>query len=98
MIVRIVQLYFKTEHIEAFQQLFAQHKLKIRQQEGCQLLELYQDAREAGIFFTYSYWDHEQALNNYRKSTLFQEVWPATRALFAAPPRAHTVHKITSLP
>ena len=48
-------------------------------------------------FFTYSYWDSENDLNNYRKSELFNEVWTFTKKLFNAKPEAWSVEKLVSL-
>lgn len=97
MIVRIVQMHFKKDAVSSFQKLFDIHKEQIRAQEGCQLLELYQDTVDSCSFYTYSYWENEEALNNYRDSALFSKVWPATKALFDQKPSAHSLTKIHSL-
>ncbi len=97
MIVRIVQMHFQTHLVSDFELLFEEIKEKIRHQPGCQFLELYQGTNDPQTFFTYSYWDSEQDLNNYRHSALFQEIWPKTKAMFDRKPTAHTVNKIHSL-
>jgi len=49
------------------------------------------------VFFTYSYWDSEKDLNNYRDSQLFKEVWSNTKILFNLKPEAWSVDKISRL-
>jgi heme-degrading monooxygenase HmoA len=48
-------------------------------------------------FYTYSYWQDEVSLNNYRKSALFEVVWPKTKAMFDQKPIAHSLEKVHSL-
>ena len=93
MLVRIVKLTFKEEHIPTFESLFASTKHKIRSSNGCTFLELYQDKNNPSIFFTYSYWEDESFLNTYRHSDFFKEVWKKTKILFADKPQAWSVHK-----
>lgn len=97
MIVRIVKMHFQKDRITAFEIMFEGIKDSIRNQPGCELLELYQDADDPQTFFTYSYWNTEADLNNYRHSALFQEIWPKTKAMFDEKPTANTVNKIHSL-
>lgn len=97
MIVRIVNMHFKEKAVSKFQKMFDAYKEQIRNQPGCSFLELYQDKNDEQRFFTYSYWKDENALNNYRKSALFQEVWPQTKAMFDEKPQANSVVKIHSL-
>ncbi|MGB7842968.1 MAG: putative quinol monooxygenase [Salinimicrobium sp.] len=94
MFVRIVKMTFEASEIENFQKLFQQNREKIRGFEGCNFLELYRDKSNNNIFFTYSYWEGEQALENYRTSPLFKEVWSNTKKLFSAKPEAWSVEKV----
>ena len=87
MLVRIVKMRFQEDKIEAFLENF----------EGNRLLELYQDKNDLRIFFTYSYWEKESDLENYRKSELFGKVWKFTKALFSDKPEAWSVDKLESL-
>ena len=96
MLVRIVKMTFQPSETEAFQELFQKNKEKIRGFEGCNFLELYRDKNEDNIFFTYSYWENEEALEKYRISTLFQEVWSDTKKLFSGKPEAWSVDKVWS--
>ncbi len=73
-------------------------KTKIRSSEGNKFLELYQDKTNPCIFFTYSIWEREEDLENYRQSALFDEVWTFTKKLFNDKPEAWSVNKMASLP
>ncbi len=97
MFVRIVKLSFHQEHIPAFLENFEVMKEKIRNAPGNRLLELYQDKDNPDLFFTYSYWETEADLENYRRSELFQDVWSFTKKLFNAKPEAWSVNKLVSL-
>ncbi len=97
MLVRIVKMEFKAEEVEAFQDLFEANQHKIRNVEGCQFLELYQDVSNKNIFFTYSYWSEEKYLDQYRNSSLFKEIWSSTKVKFSAKPAAWSVQKLVSL-
>ena len=88
---------FETSKIEEFLANFETVKQKIRTFEGCNFLELYRDKNNTNIFFTYSYWDSENDLNNYRHSKLFKSVWEKTKPMFNARPEAWSVDKIASL-
>ena len=97
MFVRIVKLSFHEENIPAFLENFELNKQKIRNASGNRFLELYQDKNNKSIFFTYSYWETEADLENYRNSELFKEVWSLTKKLFNDKPEAWSVDKLVSL-
>jgi len=97
MFVRIVKMSFHEENIPKFLENFELMKEKIRNAEGNRLLELYQDKNNPEIFFTYSYWETENDLENYRNSELFYDVWQFTKKLFNDKPEAWSVDKLVSL-
>ncbi|MDX1278485.1 putative quinol monooxygenase [Oceanihabitans sediminis] len=97
MFVRIVKLSFEPSKIETFLENFHENKEHIRNFEGCRFLELYQDKNQDNIFFTYSYWEKESDLENYRHSELFKKVWANTKPLFNGKPEAWSVDKLESL-
>ncbi len=97
MFVRIVKMGFDPDKIETFLQNFEKRKTKIRGFEGCMLLELYRDKNNTNQFFTYSYWTDEAALEKYRESSLFKEVWADTKIYFNQKPEAWSVDKIVSI-
>ena len=97
MLVRIVKMGFDPDKIETFLQNFEKRKTLIRSFQGCMLLELYRDKDKTNQFFTYSYWTDEAALENYRKSSLFKEVWAETKIYFNQKPEAWSVDKLVSI-
>lgn len=94
MLIRIVKLTLRPENISSFEALFQNNKETIRNFEGCQHLELYQDQKQPHIWFTYSYWEKEAHLEAYRKSDFFKSVWSRTKSLFADKAEAWSVSKI----
>lgn len=97
MLIRIVKMTFKKEEVENFLNLFHTNKNKIRNFEGCQHLELYQDQKKPCLFFTYSFWESEKKLNNYRNSDLFADVWKNTKVKFSQRPEAWSVNQLVEL-
>ena len=98
MFIRIVKMSFYQENIPAFLENFENMKEKIRNSQGNRFLELYQDKNNPSVFFTYSFWETEQDLENYRQSALFDQVWTFTKKLFNDKPEAWSVDKLVSLP
>lgn len=98
MILRVVRMTFQEDRVADFLQNFESNKEKIRNFPGCRYLELWQDVHHKNIFMTYSHWESEEALNQYRDSELFKSVWGFTKTLFAAKPMAFSVKKIDELP
>jgi autoinducer 2-degrading protein len=97
MFIRIVKMTFDSTKVDIFLENFNKNKEKIRNFEGCRLLELYRDKNTPIIFFSYSYWDSEKQLENYRNSELFKAVWAKTKVLFSDKPEAWSVDKFESL-
>jgi quinol monooxygenase YgiN len=93
MFVRIVKLSFHEENI-LFLENFESIKERIRCAPGNRLLELYQDKENKSIFFTYSYWDTEEDLENYRNSE-FSMKFGLLQKLFNGKPEAWSVDKLS---
>lgn len=91
MLLRIVRLTLQPERVPEFLALFRASEGRIREQPGCQHLELWQDADQPQVYCTYSHWNDAAALDAYRRSALFGEVWPATKLLLAVPAQAFSV-------
>ena len=89
---------FSEEHVETFLENFHDNKEKIRAVEGCEFLQLLRDKDNTNQFFTYSFWNKQDDLENYRKSDLFKSVWGKTKVLFNEKPQAWSVEKVVSLP
>lgn len=94
MLIRIVRMTFQEEKVTAFLENFEIHKNSIRNFPGCHHLELWQDENKKNIFMTYSHWESEQHLNQYRDSELFKKVWTYTKTLFSEKPQAFSSKKI----
>lgn len=92
MISRIVTLTFKPENVASFLATFNEYKYQIKAMNGCIHLDLLQDLEEANTFSTYSIWESELHLNNYRQSELFGKIWPKTKSLFSARPKAKSYY------
>jgi len=98
MLIRIVKMSFYPEKIGDFLDVFHKNKEQIRNFIGNTFLELYHDKNNKSIFFTYSVWQSENDLENYRKSELFNKVWTETKALFNDKPQAWSLNKLATLP
>lgn len=88
---------FHSEFIPKFLEMFDEKKALIKSSKGCLLLELYQDHSNPELFFTYSHWENDTDLENYRNSTLFKETWAQTKTYFNDKPQAWSVDKLASL-
>lgn len=93
MMIRIVKMTFDPEKVNEFMEIFNSSKHLIKAMQGCTRLELLNDINSANIFFTYSYWNSENDLNNYRTSELFASVWSKTKVLFIAKAEAWSVEQ-----
>ena len=93
MLIRIVRMTFKEEEVDNFLLMFNDKKSFIRHFPGCIHLELQRDFNDPCVFATYSLWNSEEDLNNYRNSELFAQVWAETKAKFADKPVAFSLKK-----
>ena len=94
MVKRIVKLTFKPELLPNFMEVFNSSAPLIRSFEGCHHMELLQNTSDQIILFTFSLWENEAALENYRNSDLFKSTWAKTKILFDEKAEAWTVEKI----
>ncbi len=90
MIIRIVRMSFRPDSEKEFVDFFNANKEKIRAFPGCTRVELLKDVRNPGVYSTYSHWDSEEDLENYRHSELFKGVWGRTKTFFTDKPSAHS--------
>ena len=88
---------FRESEVQNFLELFHHSKEKIRNFEGCQHLTLLEDHDFPNVLTTYSIWDDAPALQQYRQSTLFKEVWAETKAKFAEKPMAFSLKKLITV-
>lgn len=93
MLIRIVRMNFDPGQVKLFLHIFEKSKPTIENFPGCTYLELLQDATEPYVYYTYSTWRDEAALENYRHSSFFQETWAKTKVLFASKAQAFSLKK-----
>jgi quinol monooxygenase YgiN len=98
MFTRIVKMEFTETEIPAFLANFEIIREEIRAFPGCRFLELYRDKKDKHVFFTYSKWEAESDLDNYRNSALFHDVWSETKPKFKNKALAWSVDTLYSLP
>jgi autoinducer 2-degrading protein len=87
---------FEADKVPQFLTLFEKVKATIANFEGCTHVEVWQQANNPCVLFTYSHWENQNALDNYRHSDFFQRTWKITKALFTAKPIAWSVNKIAT--
>ncbi|MEQ8358429.1 MAG: antibiotic biosynthesis monooxygenase family protein [Cytophagales bacterium] len=97
MLIRIVRMTFKPEELDNFLKLFDSKKEKIRAFPGCRHLELWQDHESKNVFSTYSHWDADEDLQNYRNSELFRDLWSKTKILFSEKAIAYSNEVVVKL-
>ena len=97
MIIRIVKMEFHKDQIPDFLNIFAENREKIRSFPGCHHLQMLQGVKDSGTIFTYSHWESEEDLNNYRNSELFGVVWGNTKKMFRSSPQAWSLTDQTEI-
>lgn len=96
--IRIVKMTFEESKVLEFLANFHENKTAIRNFNGVKHLELLNDKNNPNIYFTYSIWESEQHLEEYRNSELFKNVWSKTKPLFIQKAEAWSVDSIVKLP
>jgi hypothetical protein len=91
MVKRIVKLTFQPALVPQFLAIYEESLPKIRAFEGNLHVELLRSTAQPNVLFTLSHWQSEEALENYRRSGLFEATWARTKVLFADRPEAWTV-------
>jgi heme-degrading monooxygenase HmoA len=87
---------FQPEKVDSFLQLFSRVAGYIRTFPGCQRLELLADQTDEQVFTTYSIWDSQHDLDEYRRSPLFDDTWRRTREMFSDSPSAVSYRVVRS--
>ena len=82
MLVRIVRMYFKPEHVDDFLKIFDANQKAIAGFPGCQSVELLRDEVNPSCYCTLSRWNDAASLEAYRKSELFGRVWKSVKPMF----------------
>lgn len=92
MITRIVKLTFNANYCEEFEHQFPAVRKIVENSKGCRGVQLQKANKQ--LYFTISKWDDETALNDYRKSANFQEIWSKFKANFSEKPEAWTTEEL----
>jgi quinol monooxygenase YgiN len=92
MITRIVKLEFEESKIADFLTFFDTIKNVVNEFPGCYGMKLYQDIDRPNIIMTYSHWDSQESLDNYRNSEQFGQIWPNIKPWFSNKPEAWSVN------
>ncbi len=87
---------FQPEKVNDFIGAFNSRKDLIGNFEGCSGVELLRDMNQPNIFFTYSNWQNQQALEKYRQSQLFKTTWNEVKKWFNGKPEAWSLEKTLS--
>ncbi len=82
---------FNPEKVEEFSEFFRRNKERIGSFAGCISLRLHRDAKLEHVFYTVSVWESEDALEAYRNSELFNQLWSFAKARFAGKPLAFSL-------
>ena len=94
MLIRIVKMTFDPKKTNDFIKAFEARKDLIGNFEGCTGVELLRDMQQGNVFFTYSKWQSEAALEKYRQSELFISTWDEVKKWFSGKPEAWSLEAI----
>ena len=94
MVIRLVSLKCKPEDVGAFRLFLHDSAPRVRDFSGCFSLQIVNDVADSTSFFTISTWRDVDALEAYRTSPLFNQVWPRIKAFLREPARASTCEEI----
>lgn len=86
---------FREDAVAQFELLFEARKSGILASEGCLHVALLRDINQPNIFFTYSHWRDQDALEGYRHSEFFKDTWAKTKVLFAGRAAAWSVEDVS---
>lgn len=94
MVRRIVRLEFDPERVTEFTEFFAKNRPTIASFPGCVSLDLFKDAALPNVYYTFSLWESEAALEAYRHSDTFRLLWSFAKARFAGKPLAYSLLEV----
>ena len=88
--MRIVGLPVHVDREAELQSGFDDAYPRLRELAGCAHLALVRDANDGLEYLTLSLWTSHEALDAYRKSSLFASIWPRIRSTLRAEPWARS--------
>ena len=89
-ILRVVRMTLVPSEVDSFKSYFSHIQSEIMAMPGCRSVHLCVDKDAPHRLATFSIWDSEMDLNNYRKSEWFGQIWPQTKAKLERPVEATT--------
>lgn len=89
-------MHFIPEAVDEFLDIYGRTQAAILNMEGCAYLELMRDTDDPNVFITISHWENTRALDNYRKSELFKNVWRRVKPHFSKPAEAFSAGKYSA--
>ena len=92
--LRIVKMSFDNDRTAGFIDHFNKIKPTIESMPGCMGVKLLKDIAHPNIYFTYSEWVDENALNAYRETPFFSETWATVKKWFIDKPEAWSVEQV----
>lgn len=93
MMIRIVKLHFQDDKIQDFLSFFDTINHKVNEFPGCNGMKLLQDINNPSIVMTYSHWENPEALEKYRTSETFGQIWQTIKPWFGEKPQAWSVEE-----
>ncbi len=86
---------FKSQYSEEFNDFVKTIVDKIASFEGCLSVEILRDIDDENIFFSYSFWEKKEDLENYRYSAIFREIWTKTKSMFSERAKAWSTELVS---
>lgn len=93
MITRIVKLHLDENKVADFIKIYQDSKSFIQNSSGNISVKLVHDIHHKNILFTISEWESEAALNDYRNTVFFANVWSKVKALLIAKTEAWSLEE-----
>lgn len=94
MIRRIVRLEFDPVRVAEFITFFKANRQTIASFPGCISLDIYKDAGLPNVYYTFSLWESEAALEAYRHSDTFNLLWSYAKERFSGKPVAYSLAEV----
>ena len=96
MITRIVKLHLDASKINDFIKIYEESYSFIRNSSGNISVKLVSDINQKNILFTISEWESENALNDYRNTVFFANVWAKVKTLLISKTDAWSLQSLNN--
>lgn len=91
MILRIVKIKIDEVKIDTFKLFMKNLRNEKLRLKGCLHFDYFHEKKNKNIYYTYTIWENEKHLNQYKKSELFKKVISTLNSLSIEEPRAWTI-------